>query len=116
MEDRMLMCFLQVFFGRSCGPFWRTLRLQMFTVLSSCMNCNALTFSPWEYVCSYDQCICASLGRKGVFWTHILMARTEAFQNDELEVLMRILKESLIADMKNCHVSTDVGEETPGSG
>lgn len=78
----------------------------LFTVLNSCMNCNALTFSPWEYVCSHNRCVCASVGRKGVFWTHILMARTEVFQKGELEILLRILRESLAADMRNQHVIT----------
>lgn len=75
----------------------------LFTVINSCMNCNALTFSPWEYVCNED-CIRASLGEKGVFWTHILMARPSAFREGELELLLQILQESLISDMKNSHV------------
>lgn len=77
----------------------------LFTVINSCQNCNALTFSPWEYVCDRTDCVKASLGREGVFWTHILMARLSAFQEGELELLKRILRESLITDMKNRHVS-----------
>ncbi len=77
----------------------------LFTVINSCQNCNALTFSPWEYVCDRTDCLKASLGREGVFWTHILMARPGAFQEGELELLKRILRESLITDMKNCHGS-----------
>ncbi len=77
----------------------------LFTVINSCQNCNALTFSPWEYVCDRTDCVKASLGKEGVFWTHILMARLSVFQADELELLKRILRESLITDMKNRHVS-----------
>lgn len=80
----------------------------LFTVINSCLNCNALTFSPWEYVCNNDQCICASLGEKGVFWTHILMARSGALQKDELELLLQLVRESLITDMKNNHVLEEV--------
>ena len=84
----------------------------LFTVIHSCINCNALTFSPWEYICHSDQCVCASVGRKGVFWTHIVMAREAAFRPGELEMLLRILKESLAADMKNRHMITELNEKT----
>lgn len=80
----------------------------LFTVINSCLNCNALTFSPWEYVCHSSQCVCASIGENGFYWTHILMARKEAFQKNELDILMWMLRESLLQDMDNRHVVAEV--------
>lgn len=76
----------------------------LFTVINSCINCNALTFSPWEYICRSDQSVCASIGERGFFWTHIMMARREAFQQNELALLRSMLRESLLKDMENRHV------------
>lgn len=76
----------------------------LFTVINSCLNCNALTFSPWEYVCHSDQCVCASIGREGFFWTHIMMARKDTLEPNERETLIWMLKESLLKDMENRHV------------
>lgn len=84
----------------------------LFTVINSCLNCNALTFSPWEYICHSEDCVCASVGERGVYWTHILMARPEAFQGRELEQLMGVLKESFVTDMRGRHVI--LGEESEG--
>ncbi len=78
----------------------------LFTVINSCLNCNTLTFSPWEYVCHSDQCVCASVGEEGVYWTHILMARAEAFLPGELDLLAQMLRESLLTDMENRHVAS----------
>ena len=80
----------------------------LFTVINSCMNCNALTFSPWEYICENQQCICASLGDEGVYWTHIMLARPGAFRSGELEALRKLVTESLITDMKHMHVLSNL--------
>lgn len=76
----------------------------LFTVINSCLNCSTLTFSPWEYICRSEQCVCASIGENGFFWTHIMMARQEAFQQNELDILRSMLRESLLKDMENRHV------------